>query len=334
MSQAQPILPVTMPYGDNAGYGNKYYGEFRHLDNGLRHLEHDIHRSSNDIRRDVQHGAESVDKDVLQSAESIRRDVQHGTEVLRSDLSQDTASIVASVNAQAVADAAAIRASVIETRQAIERNADYVNGNIYNTSTQGLLATQNTATATQLGIQNTSTATQLGVSQSAAATQLGIQQTAADTQSHISDTKSGLHDALSLASSQAERIAGESRAIAYNQTQLILTDNKEIAIAQARDLGHIQLQAADYKAYLQNHITATAAEGVLKTVESTAKIMEKLAECCCENKMSHSATQNIVIQNANNNQQAFQQGENNRLQQALAAAQQDALVARLGKVGL
>jgi hypothetical protein len=97
----------------------------------------------------------------------------------------------------------------------------------------------------------------------------------------------------------------------------------------AENFGKNQLQAAEYKAYLENHITKTSADGILKTVEVGQKVLEKIGECCCENKMAHRDTQNIVIQNSNNNQNAIQQGETNRLLQALADSRQDALIARL-----
>ena len=121
------------------------------------------------------------------------------------------------------------------------------------------------------------------------------------------------------------------RRSAYRQKDVLLqaANNKASLELQASQYkSSIELQAANNKSYLENHITKTSADGILKTVETTSKIMEKIAECCCENRLAHATTQQIVIQNSNNNQNAIQQGENNRLQQALAQSQQEALIAR------
>jgi acyl transferase domain-containing protein len=91
----------------------------------------------------------------------------------------------------------------------------------------------------------------------------------------------------------------------------------------------VELQAANYKAQLENHITKTSGDGILKTVETTSRIMEKLMECCCENKMGHQESQKIIIQNTNNNTNIMQQNEITRLQQLVSQTQYDALLAKM-----
>lgn len=81
------------------------------------------------------------------------------------------------------------------------------------------------------------------------------------------------------------------------------------------------LQSANYKAYIENHITKTAADSILKTSESTSKLMDKIAECCCENRLMGAQTQQLIINTSNSSQTA-------QLQQALAAAQQETLLAK------
>jgi hypothetical protein len=270
--------------------------------------------------------------------------VNRGNDAIKQDINQSQRDAVALINSQSVADQSQTRASQIETRQAVERNADYLNNNINNSSTQGLLANQNASTQGLLANQLASTQGLLATQTTATATQLAVQNTSADQK-----------NAIGVVSAQSERIAGETRGILYNQTQTILTDNKVIQLQQLESKASIQLQASDnksllglqasenraqlglqaseykassdlqasmYKAYLENHITKTASDGILKSVELNAKLMEKIAECCCESKMGFGVTQQLIVQTAQNSQSAG-------LQQALHTAQNEALVARI-----
>jgi hypothetical protein len=322
MAQSQPVIPVTMQYDNNNG-----------LNHGFHNIEREVHRTSDHIKHDINKTGDNV---------------------------------IAQLDRQANADQAQTRSSQIETRQAVERNADYLNNTINDTATRGLLATQNTSTQGLLATQNTSTQGLLATQNTATATQLAVQNTTSD-----------LNKLVQNNASQNERIAGETRSILYNQMQILLTENKSMQLQEAQTKAAIQLQtaqlksdmerhaanyrssielqasnnkgsielqasnnkaslelqASQYKAYLENHITKTSADGILKTVETSAKILEKIAECCCENKLAHANSQQIIIQNSLSNQNNIlnnlQSNNTNQLQQALNAANQEALLARI-----
>lgn len=300
MSQAQPVIPVTMQYGDSSRHHNEY-----------NHIEREVYRTGDSVRNEVS-----------RSKDQIRDDVRDSTAAIRTDLSNDTATIVANLVAQANADQSQTRSSQIETRQAVERNSDFVNNNLNRTNTASLLATQNTSTATQLAVQNTSADLKTGLA--SIYTQLSAVASVNQTATVIG--QSNLQQTI-LTQAQAILLGQKDREVKSS-------DQHGAALLQASEFSKEGLlQAANYKAYLENHITKTAAEGILKTTETTAKIMEKLMECCCENKMAHVATQNVVMQNGNNNQVSIQQGQFNQLQQQLLTSQQDALISRLASSG-
>jgi hypothetical protein len=325
MSQSQPVIPVTMQYGND---GNSSY-----LHNGIHNIEREMHR-----------GSEHLVSDQTRSTQFLNAEIQRGVASLTADVSRTSAQVLADLNSGANADQAQTRSSQIETRQAVERNADkvsfdgnrnsdkassdanrnadkasldanrnadYINGNVQATSTAGLLATQNTAS--------------------------DLKSVVTDVRRDLSATLAANFAALGV---QSEKNAALISSTVLTQSQAVLLGQKDREVKAAEQFGSVRLQAAEYKgssdlqasqykAYLENHITKTAADGLLKTAETTAKIMEKLAECCCENRLAHASTQNVVMQNGTNNQASIQQGQMNQLTQALAAAQQEALVARI-----
>ena len=301
--QTQQVLPVT--YGSNTGVYN------------------------HNLTSEIHHVGEHISRDIQNSERGVVREINNGTTSIKSDLSADTANIIAQINAQQNANASNIRASEIESRQAIERNADNITNNVLHASTQGLLATKNTSTQALLAVHNTSTQELLATQSTALATQLTIQ----NNSGHILN-------AIGTSSSQVERIAGEYRDITYNQTHTLSAHTRELQITHLEETAALalqaseskaalQLQAAEYKGYLVNHITKTAADEILKTSETNARVLEKLIECCCESLGRHSVTRDTVVQNSTNVQNSVQNGDNNRLQQALVAAQQEALLTRL-----
>jgi len=285
MSQSQPIIPVTMPY----------YSE-----------------PSSD----------------------------GGHQRILSEISRESANIVSNINSQATNEATREHASQVETRQSIERNADQIQAQAQANSIAEILTTQNTSTATQLGVQNTATVTQLGTQTTATATQLGVQNTSTVTQlgtqtaataiqlavqntsavtgNAIRDASFATSASLSALSVQAERINGlnviESKNIQVNQGR----DLGAMQLLAAQNFGTLQLQASESKGFLTNHITATSDNVILKSAESETKILEKIAECCCENKMLHRDTQQVISSS-----------EASALRTELAKAQQEALIARL-----
>jgi len=357
MSQSQPVIPVTMQYGSGGGYGN--HGQYHHLENEIHrsadHIKNDIHHSSDHTQADVQRSAYQTQGDIqgskdylgtqaTQHTNWVRGDISDSKDKITDDVKDGTASILANIMAQANADQSQTRASQIETRQAVERNADYINGNVKDASVSGLLATQNSSVQGLLQTQ------QVGV-----ATALAVQNTSSDLKTQVLDSRRDITSILSANFSalgvQNEKNAALTNQVVLTQAQSILLGQKESEVNAAHNRAAIQLQSADYKAasslqasentkdiqlLAQQNFQATqlqaanySALGLLKTAETTAQIMAKLAECCCESKMGFANTQTIVMQNGTNNQSAIQQGQMNQLTQALAASQNEALMQRI-----
>lgn len=288
-TQSQPIIPITMPYND-----------------GMRNYGND-HHNTHHILAAVDRQGLSTQSTIIGGDRDIISKVTEGDKDLLAAINRESAFNTANINNQAQYQATGAQASRVETRQAIERNADNATTQATAQSIAELLAIQNTATATQLGVQNTSTATQLGV-----------QNTSTSVTNAIRDSTASMAAIIAGLSVQAERING-----------LNVVESKNIQVNQGRDLGAsnllaaqnfstLQLQASESKGFLTNHITHTSSEGVLKTVESMNKVMEKLAECCCENKLLHKDTQQLIATN-----------EASALRASVAQAQQDLLLAKL-----
>lgn len=304
-TQSQPIIPVTMSY---EGMSHRGYGS--------------DHRNTHEITSSVEHHGLANQSAIIGGNRDIVSKVTEGDKDLLAAINREAGFNTTNINNQAQYAALGAHADRVETRQAIERNADNTNTQATAQSIAELLAIQNTATATQLGIQTTATATQLGVQNTSTATQLGVQNTATAITNAIRDANFVTASGLSALSVQAERING-----------LNVVESKNIQVNQGRDLGAsnllaaqnfstLQLQASESKGYLANHITATSSEGVLKTVESMNKVMEKLCECCCENKLLHKDTQQLIATN-----------ESNALRAAVTQAQQDLLLSKLSNRG-
>lgn len=359
MSQSQPVIPVTMQYG--GGYGGGYGGQGQY-----HHLENEIHRSADHTQADIQRGAYQTQGDIqgskdylgtqaAQNTNWVRSDVSDSKDKITDDVKDGTATILANLMAQANADQSQTRASQIETRQAVERNADkgsfdanrnadYINGNVKDASIAGLLATQNSSVQGLLQTQ------QVGI-----ATALAVQNTSSDLKTQVLDTRRDITGILAANFAalgvQNEKNAALTNQVVLTQAQSILLGQKDSEVNAANNRAAIQLQSADYKSasslqasentkdiqlLAQQNFQATqlqaasfSAAGLLKTAESTAAIMAKLAECCCETRMGFASTQTIVMQNGTNNQSAIQQGQMNQLTQALAASQNEALMARI-----
>jgi hypothetical protein len=366
MSQSQPVIPVTMQYG-SGGYGQGQYHHLENeIHRSGDHIKNDVQRTAEHTQADIQRSKDYlgtqattntnwVRGDISDSKDKITADVKDGTAVLRSDLANDTATIVANLVAQANADQAQTRASQIESRQATERNADkiladsnrnsdYINGNVKDASVSGLLATQTSAVAGVLATQ-----------QSAVATALAVQNTSSDLKTVVTDSRRDITGILqanfAALGVQSEKNAALVSQQVLTQAQAVLLGQKDSEVNASNNRALLALQAADYKAasslqssentkdiqlLAQQNFQATQLQaanfsslGLLKTAESTAAIMAKLADCCCETRMGFASTQNIVMQNGTNNQAAIQQGQMNQLTQALATAQNEALMARI-----
>lgn len=311
------------------------------------HVRADVQRGDYQTQGAIQHATDHVRGDINRTADHTQDDVKNGTAFIRSDVSD----VLAAVNSHASFNQGLSHASSIEARQAVERNADkasldsnrnadYINSNISSTSTAGLLATQ---AASVQGL--------LATQQSSVATALGIQNTSSDLKTQILDTRRDISGILqsnfAALGVQSEKNAAEVVQQVLTQAQSVLLGQKDaevnasnnraalalqasenkynLSLQASENSKDIQLQNANYKAYLENHITKTAADGILKTSETGCKIMEKLAECCCENKIAIAATQQLIISTSNAAQTA-------QLQSALQSAQNDALLAKIAAI--
>lgn len=329
MSQSQPVIPVTMQYGGGHALGHE-----------LHHIERDVHRTGDHIQREINNAERNTIATINALANADQAQTRSSQIESRQAIERNADQLASEGNRNADFTNAGVNRNSDFTNASVNRNADYTNAAIQSTSTQGLLATENTSTATQLGVQNTSSAIQ---------------------------------SSIAASNSQAERIAGETRNILNTQIQLMLLDSKTNALqlasslslstgkilaqgsatqlqasdytkdiqllaqqnfqatqlAQAKDTASLQLQAAQYNKSAELQAATYFGKLEVSALTNTAKIMEKLCECCCETKQNFAATQAIIMQNGTNNQASIQQGQMNQLTQALAAAQQEALVARI-----
>lgn len=311
-TQSQPIIPVTMPFDGSRNYGNDHGRNYHH--DIIASVERQGLSTTSAVDRQAQSTLASLERQGMSTNSTIiggDRDiiskVSEGDKDLLAAINREGVATAFSINSQANNQSTRDHANMIETRQAVERNSDKVSTQSAAQSIAELLAIQNTATATQLGVQNTSTATQLGV-----------QNTATSIGNIVRDSYASTAATIAGLSVQAERINGlnvvESKNIQVNQGR----DLGAIQLLAAQNFSTLQLQASESKGFLTNHVTSTSNEGVLKTVESMNKVMEKLAECCCENKLLHKDTQQLISAN-----------EASSLRTALAQAQQEALIAKL-----
>lgn len=276
-SQAQPIIPVTMPY------------------NGTNHhIHHDIHREGEYTRAKVEHESDEIRDNQRWDTEFTRRDIRNAQE----------------------SDTAQIQASNIALRAAVDRNVDYlanqaeVNaGHSADDKTQILLSTQNNTSDIKTG---------------QAALLASLTSQATNNQNLTTQTLA----------QQGIQIATQCGLINQNintQAQYLLLGQKDLGITQARDTASIQLLAQQNFQATQLAQAKDTSAIQLQAAGYNAKIMEKLAECCCENKMAHSATQAVVVQSGSNNSASIQQGQYNSMTQQLFQVQQELLLAKLGK---
>lgn len=251
-TQTQPIIPVTIPYGNDT--------------------------------RDREHH-DSAHRDILTA------------------VNRDTQSVAASVNTQANNEASRQSLAHAEIRQSQNRNSDSLSTQLSSANVSELLAIQNTSTANLLGVQNSSTATQLAV-----------QNTATNISNAIRDSSQQNANFISQLSLQSEKIGSagvvESKNIQVNQGR----DLGALQLQASQNFGTLQLQACENKLCFISEIKNSSKE----SAESICKVMQKLAECCCENKILHKDTQQMFIAN-----------EAAVLRTALAQAQQDALLAKI-----
>lgn len=329
MSQSQPVIPVTMQYGAGHALGHE-----------IHHIERDIHRTGDHIQREINNSERNTIATVNALAHADQAQTRASQIETRQAVERNTDQLESEVNRNAD-----------YTNAGVNRNADYTNAAIQSTSTQGLLATQNASVQGLLATQNTSTATQLGVQNTSSAIQTSIaasnsqaERIAGETRNILNsqiqlmllDSKTNalqLSNSLSAATGSILKQGSASQLLAANynkDAQLLAQQNFQATqLAQAKDTAALQLQAAQYNKSAELQASQYFNKLEVSGLANTAKIMEKLCECCCETKSNFAATQAIIMQNGTNNQASIQQGQMNQLTQALAAAQQEALVARI-----
>ena len=259
-------------------------------------------------------GHAALQHDIFYDGQHTRDHVQHETDEIRNNQRWDTEFTRQDIRNAQDYDAAATTAATIALRGAVDRNVDYLSnqaevnaGHSADDKTQILLAAQNNtsdvktalaATLATLSGQATNNQNLTGSGMS----QLGIQIATVSSltnQNIITQAQSVL-----LGQKDQELQAASN----FGAIQLLSQQNFQATqLAQAKDTAAIQLQAAGYN----------------------AKVMEKLAECCCENKMAHSATQAVVVQSGSNNSASIQQGQYNSMTQQLFQVQQELLFAKL-----
>ena len=298
----------------------------------------------------LHHELHNIERDIHRTGDHIQREVN--------DAERNT---IATINALANADQAQTRSSQIESRQAIERNADHLRSE-----------SQRNTDSTLVDINRNADFTNTSINRNADYTNAAIQNTSTQGLLATQDTATRTQTAIGVSSSQAERIAGETRNILNSQIQLMLMESKTNAIqlesslgligskilaqggstqlqaantkaeiqllaqqnfqatqlAQAKDTAVLQLQAAQYNKSAELQASTYFGKLEVAGLKNTADILQKLCECCCESKSNFAATQAIVVQSGANNSANVQQGQINSLTQQLAQAQQDALFAR------
>ena len=188
----------------------------------------------------LHHELHNIERDIHRTGDHIQREVN--------DAERNT---IATINALANADQAQTRSSQIESRQAIERNADHLRSE-----------SQRNTDSTLVDINRNADFTNTSINRNADYTNAAIQNTSTQGLLATQDTATRTQTAIGVSSSQAERIAGETRNILNSQIQLMLMESKTNAIQLESSLGLIgskilaqggstQLQAANTKAEIQ-----------------------------------------------------------------------------------
>lgn len=211
----------------------------------------------------MQYGGEGYGGRVGHELHHIEREVHRTGDHLHRDINSSERNTIATINALANADQAQTRSSQIETRQAVERNADqladegnrnsdytnagvnrnadYINNNVKDASVSGLLQTQQSAVAGVLATQ-----------QAAVATALAVQNTSAAIVDHIDGSRRDITTLLGagLASLgvQNEKNAAFTNQMVLTQAQSVLLGQKDAEVNASNNRAAIQLQNADYKA--------------------------------------------------------------------------------------
>ena len=194
--------------------------------------------------------------------------------------------------------------SSLANREAIERNADWISSAVERNSSHLASAVERTgAAAVQATERSTNEITNL------------VQHT-------TGEIKNNQHS-----------IAGETRKLINEHHSKFVELNKDGVINDNQNTGKIQLQASQYFGQTELDIASVKNKLELQAAQNTAQVQlealknknaisAQLAECCCELKQ-------LVQNSAQTTQQVLQEIENNRIRDALAAANTENLISKL-----
>jgi hypothetical protein len=130
-----------------------------------------------------------------------------------------------------------------------------------------------------------------------------------------------------------EKIAGETRnilgtnntaaALLGKDIQLDISETTgKLSLQASQNVGKVELDINKVKAHLEFQASENTAALQLEAVKNKSSLSAQLAECCCELKQ-------IVASSAQETQKVLQEIENNRVRDALAAANTENLIARM-----
>ena len=192
----------------------------------------------------------------------------------------------------------------LANRESIERNSDWITNSVERNSSNLMSAVERTGgAAVHATERSTNEITNL------------VQHTSSD-----------------IKTSQ-QAIAGETRKLVNEHHSKVVELNKDSVINDNQNTGKIQLQASQYfgkteldiagvKSKLEIQAAQNTANVQLEALKHKNEISAQLAECCCELKQ-------IVQSSSQTTQQVLQEIENNRIRDALSAANTENLISKL-----
>jgi hypothetical protein len=192
----------------------------------------------------------------------------------------------------------------LANRESIERNADWISGSIDRNSSHLMSAVERTGAA---AVHTTQLATN-------------------------EITNLVQHTSSEIKSNQ-QVIAGETRKLVNEHNSKNIELIKDSVINDNQNTGKIQLQASQYfgqteldisgvKNKLELQAAQNTAQVQLEALKNKNEISAQLAECCCELKR-------LVQSSSQTTQQVLQEIENNRIRDALSAANTENLISKL-----
>ena len=227
------------------------------------------------------------------------------TAILRSQAESNIANMAANERLTIALDDS-ISKSELANREAIERNG----------------------IATRESTERNGVASQLAVSQNSSLNLLSTERNGATISSAIERTSGDIQTAQ-------QRIAGETRQILGTNNTAAALLGKDIQLEVCNSTGKLSLQSSSnagkveldlrkLRTHLELQASHNTAAVQLEAVKNKSALAAQLAECCCELKQ-------IVSGSAQDTQKVLQEIENNRIRDALTAANTENLISRISK---